>query len=294
MNTERGVKKVFVLSVMLFLLFTVAPKATQSGNSSGARNFLPMVRSNCAPNGEDRSPELYVVYQEDVLTSSKEDAAFACSHGFPWESDTLIPLILYGKGIREGAMLGKAPSLENITPTLARLLSLDPPEESNGSVLTEALKPLWKKSKKTQVKAPKVALVFTLDQCRADYLTDPQIRDAMEFTLNVLAGEGAYYPEARLSYSGSRTAVSHSVIGTGATPGVNGIVGNNIKLGGDFPLAFNDDPRHSMNMFNLLTPTLADVMDLKKNNDPIVISMSPYARAALGMGRPFQMRAITI
>ena len=39
-----------------------------------------------------------------------------------------------------------------------------------------------------------------------------------------------------------------------------------------------------MNMFNLLTPTLADVMDLQLSNRPIIISMSPYGRAALGMG----------
>ena len=36
-------------------------------------------------------------------------------------------------------------------------------------------------------------------------------------------------------------------------------------------------------MFNLLTPTLADVMDPALDNRPIIISMSPYGRAALGM-----------
>jgi hypothetical protein len=99
----------------------------------------------------------------------------------------------------------------------------------------------------------------------------------------VLMHGGSSYAEARLSYAGSRTAVSHAVIGTGATPGINGIIGNNIRIGDGFPLAFNDNPRHSMEMFNLLSPTLADVMDLHMDNRPVIISMSPYARAALGM-----------
>jgi hypothetical protein len=38
-----------------------------------------------------------------------------------------------------------------------------------------------------------------------------------------------------------------------------------------------------MEMFNLLAPTLADVMDLQLENRSIIISMSPYGRAALGM-----------
>ena len=48
--------------------------------------------------------ELYLVYYPDVLTSSKSDTTFACSHGFPWEGDTRIPLIFYDPG--DGAPFG--------------------------------------------------------------------------------------------------------------------------------------------------------------------------------------------
>ncbi|MDY6853565.1 MAG: alkaline phosphatase family protein [Thermodesulfobacteriota bacterium] len=286
MKIKGRIKKIVVGVIILSLLFVF--RASQSQGDSEP-DFLSMIQRNCVPNAKDRSPELYIVYQEDVLTSSEKNTTFACSHGFPWESDTCIPLILYGKGIKRGAILKEEASLEDITQTLAKLLFVDPPEESNGRVLTEALK-LWHKNDTKEPKlirkllTPRVALVFTLDQCRADYLTNPQIKDALAFTRSVLAGKGAQYLNARLSYSVSRTAVSHAVIGTGATPGINGIIGNNINLGSDFPLAFDDQPLHSMNMFNLLTPTLADVMDLEKFNNPVIISMSPYARAALGMG----------
>lgn len=254
-------------------------------------DFLPMLQRNCAPNGYDASPELYLIYFPDVLTSSTQGTEFACSHGFPWEEDSRIPLILYGYGIKNGVRIADAASLEDITSTLAFLMDQDPPETANGRVLEEALLTRHRSCRGSRGKGshgkgpgPRATLVFTLDQCRADYFTNPQIAPALVFARNVLMKHGASYSHARLSYAGSRTAVSHATIGTGATPGIHGIVGNNIRVGDAFPLALNGTPRHSMEMFNLLTPTLADVVDLALDNRPIIISMSPYGRAALGMG----------
>jgi len=90
--------------------------------------------------------------------------------------------------------------------------------------------------------------------------------------------------------------VSHTVIGTGATLGIHGIVGNEIKVGNDFPLAFDDLAGNPMDASNLRVPTLADVMDLELKNQPKIISISAYGRAALGMGghgaaRPIRLRA---
>ncbi len=267
----------YFLSPLIILLLAMPAGAGDAREP----DLLPMVQRNCAPNGFDASPELYVVYYPDVLTSSNPDATFACSHGFPWAEDGRIPLILYGRGVRKGARPESSPSLEDIAPTLAHLLGQAPPESSDGRVLSEALQPCAAKPAKAGARA---AVVLTLDQCRADYFTNPQIRPALAFARSELMRRGASYAKARLSYAGSRTAVSHATVGTGATPGVHGIVGNNIRVGDGFPLAFNDNPRHSMEMFNLLVPTLADVMDLALDNQPIVISMSAYGRAALGMG----------
>lgn len=268
-----------------------------AGTATGAEidenpDFLPMYRLNFAPNHEARTPELNIVYLPDVLTSSKENATFACSHGFAWESDTRVPFILYGKGIKRGFISERQASNEDIVPTLAKILGTDIPEESTGTVLSDALSNSlpWTKHSKAKTKSkfshaqPDVALVFTLDQARADYFTNPQINAAWQFTRQELLDNGTFYRNARLTYAGSRTAVSHTVVGTGTTPGVHGIVGNNIKLGDSFPLAFNDDPRHSMDMFNLTVPSYADVMDLEKDNKPVIMAMSPYGRAALGMG----------
>ncbi|MDA8138710.1 MAG: alkaline phosphatase family protein, partial [Desulfobacteraceae bacterium] len=244
-----------------------------------------------APNGFEASPELYLVYYPDVLTSTNPDTAFACSHGFPWPEDTHVPLILYGSGVRKGARSANSPSLEDISPTLAYALGQAPPRSVSGRVLREALLPHGPRSCGN---APRAAMVLVMDQCRADYLTNPQIRPALAFARSELMRHGASYANARLSYAGARTAVSHATIGTGAIPGIHGIINNNLRVGDAFPLAFNDEPRHSMNMFNLLVPTLADVMDLALDNKPIIISMSAYGRAALGMaghGAAFDARS---
>ncbi len=281
---KQSLKNLLNGSLGLLLLLLGLPAIALPGDE-GKPDFLPMIQRNCAPNAYQASPELYLVYYPDVLTSSSADSTFACSHGFPWEEDTRVPLILYGSGIRNGARPDKAASLEDITPTLAHLLGQQPPEDSDGRVLREALPHYRSHQDAIHCKKhrPRAALVFTMDQCRADYLTNPQINPALSFTRRILMGRGTCYPNARLSYAGSRTAVSHAVIGTGATPGINGIVGNNIRSEDEFPLAFNGSPRHSMEMFNLLTPTLADVLDIALNNRPVIISMSPYGRAALGM-----------
>ncbi|MBU1418434.1 MAG: alkaline phosphatase family protein [Proteobacteria bacterium] len=288
MTTSKNERRRWGSSALFGLLCILA-----AGNSNGAEldenpDFLPMYRLNFAPNHEARTPELNIVYLPDVLTSSKENATFSCSHGFAWESDTRIPLILYGKGVRKGFVSDGQASNEDIVPTLAKILDTAVPDEATGTVLSDALAGSlpWTKRIKNNCSPgqPRVALVFTLDQARADYFTNPQMSAAWQFTSKELIEKGTYYSEARLSYAGSRTAVSHTVVGTGTTPGVHGIVGNNIKLGDSFPLAFNDEPRHSMNMFNLTVPSYADVMDLEKDNKPVIISMSPYGRAALAMG----------
>ena len=282
---KRSVGKMLISLWGLLALSLLLPAGARSGNGDSS-DVLRMIQRNCVPSGYEASPEIYLVYYPDVLTSSNPDTTFACSHGFPWEEDTRVPLLLYGTGIRKGTKPSTPASLEDITPTLARLIGVQPPESSNGRVLKEALvrHAGHRNGSRQRCVRPRAALVFTLDQCRADYLTNPQINPALSFTRRVLMGGGTSYVNARLSYAGSRTAVSHAVIGTGATPGINGIIGNNIRLGDAFPLAFNGSPRHSMEMFNLLTPTLADVMDPALGNRCVIISMSPYGRAALGMG----------
>ena len=137
MKSMRGKTAIMIALTLAVLIPTLL--GTAQAEDTTDDQLLAMLYRNSVPNGYDRSPELYLIYYPDLLTSSSADTEFACSHGFPWKEDTRIPLILYGRGIRNG-VIEKAPaSLEDITPTLSRLLGTCPPKTSDGRVLTEAL-----------------------------------------------------------------------------------------------------------------------------------------------------------
>ncbi len=60
------------------------------------------------------------------------------NHGTPYGYDTHVPLIFYGAGIKAGTYL-TACSPADIAPTLAALLKIEPPSNSVGRVLHEAI-----------------------------------------------------------------------------------------------------------------------------------------------------------
>jgi hypothetical protein len=62
------------------------------------------------------------------------------SHGGPWRYDTHVPLLLWGPGVRAGAYPATVSTLD-IAPTLAMLLGMPAPAQSEGRALTEALEP---------------------------------------------------------------------------------------------------------------------------------------------------------
>lgn len=59
------------------------------------------------------------------------------THGSPWSYDSHIPLVLMGSGIRSGRH-DAAVALNDLAPTLAALLAIEPPNGSSGRVLVEA------------------------------------------------------------------------------------------------------------------------------------------------------------
>jgi arylsulfatase A-like enzyme len=62
------------------------------------------------------------------------------SHGTPWNYDSHVPLILMGPGIRPGKHYRRT-LVNDLAPTLAALLNVDPPSGSSGRVLEEAFSP---------------------------------------------------------------------------------------------------------------------------------------------------------
>jgi hypothetical protein len=61
------------------------------------------------------------------------------THGQPSDLDAHVPLILWGRGVKQGVYAGRVATVD-VAPTLARLLGLVPAERLDGRVLTEALR----------------------------------------------------------------------------------------------------------------------------------------------------------
>jgi arylsulfatase A-like enzyme len=61
------------------------------------------------------------------------------THGSPYEYDAHVPLVFYGEGVRPGRYQRRV-SMTDLAPTLARLLGISAPPQSEGQVLSEALR----------------------------------------------------------------------------------------------------------------------------------------------------------
>ncbi len=81
-----------------------------------------------------RSADLLIVQEPYALF----DAAPGSSHGTPYDYDTHVPLIFMGAQVKPGVYSGKV-LVNDVAPTLARILGVETPSGSIGRVLTEIL-----------------------------------------------------------------------------------------------------------------------------------------------------------
>jgi arylsulfatase A-like enzyme len=84
----------------------------------------------------ERSGDLIVVQQAFKYLSNASDPA---THGTPYSYDTHVPMIIMGKRFVPGRYL-QAASPADIAPTLAALLGIQPPSNSTGRILAEAVR----------------------------------------------------------------------------------------------------------------------------------------------------------
>jgi predicted AlkP superfamily pyrophosphatase or phosphodiesterase len=82
----------------------------------------------------DRSGDLHVVLEPHWTT-----AATGTSHGTVYGYDAHVPLIIMGPGIEPGVYPGRV-ALNDLAPTLATILGIEPPSGSQGRPLVEAMR----------------------------------------------------------------------------------------------------------------------------------------------------------
>jgi len=211
---------------------------------------------------------MFVPRRGEMVTDPGPNDRFM--HGSPWDYDATIPMILAGDPwIRPGTFPGPV-SHEDLGATLAELLRVPPPAGADGRALVDALD-LQQRS------APRLVALLVLDGMRADDIE--RHGDSLPH-LRALAATGAAFPDARIDYLPTATAVAHATLSTGSTPSLHGIVANDLVPAGERGAigAFEDaSPRE------LVATTLADRWSTLTGGRAVVAVQGgvDYAAAAL-------------
>lgn len=212
-----------------------------------------------------------VTSQVDMNGQTVEVQNHGNHHGTFWDYDVRIPLVLYGGGVRPGRYQGSA-TQQDIVPTVAHVLQTPPPEDAQGRVLREALRPGAPK--------PKIVVVLAFDQGGQSLF---QHHPGATPYLTEFFQRGAQFTEARLTHLDPETIVGHVAIGTGAYPAQTGITANRpwFRQAGQARMAIAGETGPSP--VNLESPTLADVWLHATKGQAVVIGQSLADRAAMGM-----------
>jgi predicted AlkP superfamily pyrophosphatase or phosphodiesterase len=86
----------------------------------------------------ERSGDLFLVPKPFYYWSSYGERDAGATHGSPYEYDTHVPLVLWGAGVRPGQYAGPA-QMVDVAPTLAQLLRIGAPSNTDGRARSEAL-----------------------------------------------------------------------------------------------------------------------------------------------------------
>ncbi len=241
------------------------PKALAAAGKADEQEFLNMFARGYAP---AVAGQVVYVPRPGYYWSS---GAVSFDHGSPWRYDVHTPLMLYGPKIVKARTVKKRARPQDLTATVTRALRSPPPPGMEGRVWDEVLQ--------AGASRPKVVLTVVMDQ--TGYADVMRFAKTMP-TLHRMRRRGAWFENCQLDYLPSATAVTHSTIGTGATPSRHGVVANKIAKGKKMAIILRSaDGGAEPN--RLLVPTLADWYDRLMGNRSVVISQVFADYAAIGM-----------
>ena len=205
-------------------------------------------------------------------------------HGIAQDYDLSIPIVFYDpsdRWIKPGSYSQLAVQ-QDIVPTLSKILDVPVAPKNGGRALTESLRSPMPSEK------PKAIVIFVQDQVGRDYYAAHQGKAPF---YESLMAKGANYVNGSVAHVDVETSVGHAGIGTGAWPAEHGVAGNNLFHRGLWrqlsALGIQTTPSESSKKFVPLmffTPAFSDVWSLSRNNKPVILSVSPAARASISMG----------
>ncbi len=199
------------------------------------------------------------------------------SHSTGYKYDTNIPIIFYGKKWFLASNNKEEIHQQHIVPTLSKILKVRNPNGVETESLQKALTPDFDKE------IPEIIVTIVLDQGGQQlYNAHPDV----PVNIKKIIQKSAYYPNARVGHLDTHTAVGHAAIGTGAYPRKSKVVGNSFFSIKDGKFSKNEiyaTEEKKVEPSELLTETLADVLDHEHKDSSEVISQCYALRASIGM-----------
>jgi predicted AlkP superfamily pyrophosphatase or phosphodiesterase len=163
------------------------------------------------------------------------------------------------------------------------------------ALVSQAPAPVSTQSPPPPAAPPKLVVLISVDQMRADYVD--RFRHQWSKGFRRLLDEGAWFREADYPYYNTVTCAGHASISTGTVPAIHGMVLNqwwerdNSRL-----VSCTDDEREKLVTYgipvtgighsarSLVSNTLSDEMRLQLPRAPKVVSISLKARSAISLG----------
>jgi predicted AlkP superfamily pyrophosphatase or phosphodiesterase len=103
---------------------------------TGAVVQTPVTEAILANFNEDRSGDIYVVFEPHWFVGEFDGASVTGSHGSPWAYDTHVPVIWMGPGIKHGRIARRVETVD-VAPTISAYLGVKYPSGARGRVMTE-------------------------------------------------------------------------------------------------------------------------------------------------------------
>jgi hypothetical protein len=190
-----------------------------------------------------------------IVTAEPDYVGGGLSHAGPWDYVQRVPLFLYGPGrVPPSGRIERSATLADIAPTLAAMLGFDF-EAPDGRVLESALAPTAGQD------PPRLLVTLVWDGAGRNVLDHWTGRWPF---LSGLIADGVWFERAEVGSSPSNTPPSHATIGTGAFPRRHGVVDLFQHVDGEIVKPQEAGPH------TLLVPTLADLYDADRDNEPLV------------------------
>jgi predicted AlkP superfamily pyrophosphatase or phosphodiesterase len=104
----------------------------------GAVVQTPVTEAILANFNEDRSGDIYVVFNPQWFVAEFDGISVTGSHGQPWFYDSHVPVIWMGPGVKPGRIARRVETVD-VAPTIAAYLGVKYPSGTRGRVMTEII-----------------------------------------------------------------------------------------------------------------------------------------------------------